>query len=245
MTHDQITSLIFSNAKPPKKGDRFIPDVNFEKRFEVPRPECKIKPVGDDLPSILAAMERCLSSDQLRPAMCYVYSDGKSLMAVDGYKLVWLNGKYKEGFYNRSDEVKDAQSARVFDSKVPELKMGEVANLSYKPIDWESIVPKREGTDKTKLVMLKDLYSICMGAKRFNDFVNTTVEMAIKIEEAYFNYTILLDAVITLIKLGETDVELQYNGTDRAMCLWGDVASALIMPVMNDKNSLFCTEFKI
>lgn len=245
MNYEQIKDLVFSNAKPPKKNDRFFPDNTFRKDFEVPKIERTVKPVGDDLPDILLAMEKCVVDDKLRPAMNYVFSDGKALVATDAHKLVWLNRPEKAGYYHLSSMVKGNASERTFNKDIPEIRMGDMVEVDAKQILWESVVPKREGVDKTKLVFLKDLYSICLGAKRFNDFVGTPTKMHIKIEDGFFAYDILMDAVLTMLKLGETDIELQYNGPSKALCLWGDEANALIMPCLNDNGELFYTEFKI
>ena len=206
-----------------------------------------IKPVAKELPAMLKSLERCVSSDTLRPAMTYVYSTGEKLVATDAHKLVTVNFKAEQGFYYTPKEIaKNLKPWKGITENLtgPGYNLGEVKkeadsieNLRYP--DYLCVWPEYTGDyEPYRYIDTEKLLSMALAAERARRFFvpgTDTGYLAVLLtwgeKRAYFDNKILADALTTLLEQGEKFLKLRMSAPNKCIVLEGKNASGIVMPV--------------
>lgn len=178
------------------------------------------KPVKVKQTSVMDALRKLTSKDDLRPALTYVYSTGDEAVATDGIVMMIVKGpRIPAGWYYREGDF---------------FKIGH-DEMRYP--DYNAVIPAKDQSLCRK-VQLSDILAMANAAKQAHKYFVNTVGYMIMLENgdrcAYVAYQKLYQIARAMMQVGETEVEMQVNGPNRAVVFWGWKVTGLVMPIMND-----------
>lgn len=232
----------------PSKANAIPWDYAGEIKLQPIKKDVKsVASVAKELPAMLKSLERCVSSDMLRPAMTYVYSTGEKLVATDGHKLIAVNFPAEQGFYYTPKAI--AKNRKPWkgvegELKGPGFEVGVVDNATnVRYPDFTAVWPSYTGDyGAYRYIDTAKLLSMALAADRARRFFvpgTDTGYLAMLLtwgeKRAYFDNKILADLLTTLLEQGETFLKLRMSAPNRCIVLEGSSASGIVSPVMWDK----------
>lgn len=177
------------------------------------------KPVKVRQTSVMDALRKLASKDELRPALTYVYSAGDEAFATDGMVMMVVKGaRIPSGWYRDMEEF---------------YPLGH-DDMRYP--DCNAVIPAKDQTLCRK-VRLADVLAMANAARQAHKYFFNPMGFLVMLEDgdryAYVAYQKLYEITRAMMQVGETEVEMQVNGPSRAVVFWGVKATGLVMPLMS------------